>query len=117
MAASTETPDKHPGEITSVTVLGARISWVFAGPAALGLVTLAIASRGNGWLTAFDAIFAIVVAWMLAGRWVEQRSGVATLMNGEPATVHDFRRYVAVLLSVAGTIWVAANVLGNHLLA
>jgi hypothetical protein len=30
--------------------------------------------------------------------------------------MHHFRRYVALLLSAAAGIWIAANVLGNHVL-
>jgi len=109
------TQDK-PREITSVTVLGARITWVAWGPMVLAFTTLGIVSRGNGWLTGLDLFFAAVVGSMILGRWVEQRSGAATTLDGEPATPRHYTRYVRLLLSAALVVWIIANVLGNHIL-
>ncbi|HEY3245302.1 MAG TPA: hypothetical protein VGM03_18325 [Phycisphaerae bacterium] len=104
------------GEIRSLSVLLGRLMWIAFGPIALVLISLGIVTRGTGWLTALDLAFGVVVALMLLGRWAEHRSGVATRASGEPATDEDFRRYVRVFSAVALGIWVAANVLGNHLL-
>lgn len=100
----------------SIWVLGARLTWVMAGPVALMGLTYAIVSRGTGWLTGFDAAFAIVAGLMLLGRWVEQRSGSATTIKGEPATLEQLKRYVTILLAVAVAVWIVANLLGNHVL-
>ena len=104
------------GEVTSVVVLLGRPIWVILGPMLMFLTTYAIVTRA-GWFTPWDAAFGVVVALMVGGRWVEQRSGSAMTWTGAPATVEHFRRYIRVLLPLAGGVWVAANVLGNHVLA
>lgn len=104
-------------EIRSMWVLGARVTWVLFGPMVLMLICLGIISRGNGWLTVLDAAFAVVAALMILGRWVEYRSGTATTVTGQPATAAQYHRYMAGLPVAAVILWVAANVLGNHVLA
>ncbi|MFH0980718.1 MAG: hypothetical protein V2A79_04175 [Planctomycetota bacterium] len=110
------TEEKKAGEINSFTVLGGRLTWVILGPFALLLITAGIVTRGGGWFTGLDAAFGVVVGLMILGRWVEQRSGTATTLTGEPATVEQCKRYTAILLLVTAAVWVTANVLGNHLL-
>lgn len=105
----------HVGEVSSVVVLFGRLMWVILGPVLLLLITYAIVAPA-GWFTRMDATFGLVVALMVGGRWVEQRSGAAMTSTGQPATVEHFRRYVRVLLPLAAGVWVAANVLGNHIL-
>jgi hypothetical protein len=114
-AESVEAKEK-PGEIRSLSVLGARVTWFFLGPAALMLILVGIVSRGDGWLTALDAAFGVVVGLMILGRWVEQRSGAAMTVTGQPATVAQYRRYITRLPPAAVAVWVVANVLGNHIL-
>ncbi len=106
-----------PGQISSLRVLAARMIWVFFGPVALAMILWQIVAHGDGWRTALDALFAAVLALMLLARWVEQRSGEATTLMGEPATPQHCRRGSAVLLLGALASWVVANVLGNHVLA
>jgi hypothetical protein len=82
----------------------------------LVLTTMSIVNSGSGWFTKLDALFACLVVLTVASRWVEQRSGSATTAKGEPATMQDFRRYVRSVLLIATLVWVAANLLGNHVL-
>jgi hypothetical protein len=107
--------EKHAEGIASVSVILARVMWTLLGPALAGLAALAIAMRGTGWLTPMDAFYGIVIALMISGRWVEQRSGSATTVTGSPATIHHFHRYVIILLLVSAVVWVVANVIGNHI--
>jgi len=116
MAPHLESPHSEPGEITSLWVLGARLTWISVGPLALLGVAYGIVSKGTGWLTGLDAAFAIVAGLMLRGRWVEQRSGAATTATGKPATAEQFKRYVMLLIPLAAAGWVIANVVGNHVL-
>jgi ABC-type polysaccharide/polyol phosphate export permease len=102
--------------ITSLAVLGARLTWILLGPLVLLGITWGIVSQGTGWFTGLDAAFAVVVGLMVLGRWVEARSGTATTLTGEPASGAYFKRYVTILLPLAVVVWVAANVLGNHIL-
>ncbi len=103
-------------QITSLGVLGARLTWVLLGPVAIAGIAWGILSSGSGWLTALDAAFAVVIGLMLLGRWIEHRSGTATTLTGQPATVAHFRRYVVILVPAAAAVWAVANLVGNHVL-
>ena len=108
--------EPHPGEIRSLPVLGARLTWIIFGPIAAAALLVQIVSRGTGWFTGLDAAFGVVVGLMILGRWVEQRSGCATTSTGEPATLEQCKHYTALVLLGAAAAWVVANALGNHLL-
>jgi len=116
MKTNLEPTPAKPREISSLGVLGARLTWVLAGPLALIGITYGIVSSGTGWLTGLDAAFGIVVVLMLLGRWVEQRAGTTTTLTGEPATPEQFKRYMTLLPPLAAAVWIVANVLGNHVL-
>lgn len=116
MTTDSETSKEQYGQITSASVLGARLTWSFIGPAALLLITVAIVSRGEGWFTALDCWFTAVVVWMLVGRWFDHRRTSAAPAVDDPPASKPFNRYAAMLLSIAAVAWLVANVLGNHLL-
>jgi len=116
MSTNSDSSSAKTGQINSLSVLGARLTWIIVGPAVLLGLTFGIVSSGSGWVTALDIAFCVVAGLMLLGRWVEQRSGSATDSRGEPATPEQLRRYVSTLIPVAATIWLMANVLGNHIL-
>lgn len=107
---------QQPGRGAGGGALLGRLMWMALGPILSVVMLHAIVTRG-GWLTVFDAVFAVVVALMVLGRWAEQRSGAAMTATGEPAGEGHFSRYVRVLLPLAIGVWLAANVLGNHILA
>lgn len=104
------------GEVRSGVALLGRLMWMVFGPMLLLLITYSIVTR-VGWFTPRDAAFGIVVALMVGGRWVEQQSRAAMTATGEPAGADHFKRYARVLLPLAAGVWIAANVLGNHILA
>jgi hypothetical protein len=116
--------DTNPGSadqnntkpVTSLFVLGARLTWVPLGPLALLGIIGGIVSQGTGWFTGLDAAFGVVLGLMLLGRWVEYRSGSATTVTGEPATPEQFRRYMTFLPPLAVAVWIVANAVGNHVL-
>lgn len=101
-------------EISSGMVLLGRVTWMMLGPAALLGIIYAITANSSGWFRIPDAAYVAVVALMIGGRWIEQRSGAATTATGEPATVRHFKRYIRTLLPLAVGVWIAANVVGNH---
>lgn len=104
------------GQISSLPVLCARLTWSFFGPAALFFAIVGNLVNGAGWLTGLDAFYGIVVGLILVGRWIEHRSGSSTTLAGEPATDADFRKYMAVFPLVAIGLWIVANILGNYVL-
>lgn len=100
--------------ITSLGIVGVHLLWLFIGPFALGVLLLGIVRSGNGWLTGLDLGLPIVVVLMLCARWIDQRSGQAATVYGEPSTWADFRRYALSLPALVGAAWIVANVIGNH---
>jgi divalent metal cation (Fe/Co/Zn/Cd) transporter len=115
MNTNLETADQHTSKpISSLGVLGARLTWVLFGPLALLGITWGIVSQGTGWFTGLDVAFGVVVGLMLLGRWVEHRSGTATTLTGEPATPEQFKRYLTLLPPLGAAVWIVASVVGNY---
>ena len=107
---------KEPIVVTSLAVLGPHLFWVVLGPLVLLLLLWGIAASGSGWVTVLDIAFFVVVALIILGRWLDQRSGQGTNSAGEQSTWRDFRRYARSLPIVAASAWIVANLLGNHVL-
>jgi hypothetical protein len=108
--------DSKARPINSLLVLLGRLAWAAVGPVLL-VGALYGVMHHQGWLTFWDLFYVLVVVIMLAGRWVEHRSGSATKLTGEPAGVGHFSRYASVMLPCTVAAWVVANVLTNHVLA
>ena len=113
-AAPTSPAAPNGPVVTSFTILAAHFTWFLLGPLLLLVILMSIVRTGTGWLTALDVAFLVVVAAMILGRWVDQRSGQGTTMTGEPLRWEDFRRYAILLPPLAVGLWILANVLGNH---
>ncbi|MBI3465264.1 MAG: hypothetical protein HY000_19735 [Planctomycetes bacterium] len=109
------TTDGQVRPLTRVGPLLGRLMWLAIGPLVLGFATYGIVKGGAGWLTALDLSFFVVVALMVWGRCVEQRSGSAITADGKPATWDHVRRYSQRLIVAAVTVWLAANILGHVL--
>jgi hypothetical protein len=60
-------------------------------------------------------VFFVLVGLMACCRWLDQRSGQGTTINGA-FTLANFRRYAVLMPTVAGAAWIAANVIGNYFL-
>jgi len=93
-----------------------RLMWMFIGPLSLGIIIYQTIARRDGWFVFRDVVFAAALALMIGARWLEVRSGAGETATGEPATMEHFRRYAAVLLPVTVVLWVAAKIIGNHML-
>ena len=84
-----------------------RIIWLVVGNAALLLLTILITERRS--LSGLDiAFWAIVVALILL-RYIDITRLNGLTANGEPASLQDWRRYVLLLLLIAGGVWVLAH--------
>lgn len=70
----------------SLGIVGVHLLWMFVGPFALVLLLMSIVETGSGWLTGLDIGLLIVVVLMLCARWIDQRSGQASTVYGEPST-------------------------------
>ncbi len=106
----------EPITVTSFAVLGSHLFWVVLGPLVLLLLLWGTTASESGWVAALDIAFFVVVASMIFGRWLDQRSGQGTTSAGEQSTWRDFRRYAWSLPIVAASAWIVANLLGNHVL-
>ncbi len=116
---NTEDKRKEPQEpvaVTSIAVLGTHIFWMALGPLLLLFALWGIVSSGSGWATVLDIVFFVVAGLMICSRWLDQRSGQGTTSAGDRSTWKDFRRYAWSLSIAAVSAWIAANLLGNHIL-
>lgn len=112
----------HPSDRQPTTPRGglvalARLTWFAFGPLALAILAYWIISAGSGWTTPLDIAFAGVAGLMLLARWYELRSGQGQDGFGEPADVSHFPKYAAWAIPLILAAWLAANVLGNHVLS
>ena len=105
---------REPVAVTSFAVLGLHLFWAALGPLILAVLLWSFITSANGWITALDVFFFVVVALMVCGRWLDQRSGQGTTSTGEQSTWKDFRRYALSLPILAVSAWIVANLLGNH---
>ena len=100
--------------MTSAPALFGRLSWMFVGPFALAIFAISITERRDGWFSALDLIYFVVLGGMLLGRWTEFRYSRPMTATGESASVEHLRRYALVLSTLGLGIWVAANLVGNQ---
>ncbi len=93
-----------------------RLMWIFIGPLSLAIIAYRTVKQGDGWLTPRDVAWVIILALMIGARWLEVRSGAGETAAGEPATMAHFKRYATVLVPVTAVLWIAAKIVGNHVL-
>jgi hypothetical protein len=103
-------------QTTSALAVFGRITWMMLGPLALAAAVFGIITSGSGWATGTDLFYFIVLGLMILGRWLEFRGGNPQTGSGEPATPEMLPRYVFFALMIGLSVWVVANVIGNHLL-
>ncbi|MEX0641451.1 MAG: hypothetical protein WD468_02055 [Pirellulales bacterium] len=95
----------------------ARLFWMMIGPLLLFILAFANVMNDEGWLTAADIGFFVVLLATVYARWREFRSDDGRTAEGEPATAVEFRRYVVLLVGGGVAVWLVANLLGNYWLA
>lgn len=104
----------HP--TSPMSVLFGRVFWMTLGPMLLCASLLIILLGGEGWATAADLCYFVVLGLMIAGRWLEFHAGDPHRATGEPADPADLRRYVWGAVGLGVPAWALANLVGNHLL-
>lgn len=93
-----------------------RLFWMIVGPCTLAITAVGISDRRDGWFAALDVTYFVVLGGMLLGRWLEFQYTNPTTATGEPASVHDLRRYALALGALGSGAWVVANLIGNQAL-
>lgn len=104
---------ERPAPNATLAPLG-RIAWTILGPMVLLVITLLIVLKSSGWITVVDVAFFAVLGLCLLGRWLEFRGRNPQTAYGEPATAAHLRRYLLVAPILGLSIWILANILGNH---
>jgi hypothetical protein len=105
------------GPITSLSVLLARVFWMMMGPMLMLILLYAIVTGGGGWITRWDIVYLIVIPLLVLCRWIDVRSGAASDSNGAVAGPEQLHRYARFVVPLGATLWVLANVFGNHILS
>jgi hypothetical protein len=100
--------------VTTGPVLIARSVWMMFGPALLLILAFKIMQVGNGWFTAADWVFFLVLGATILARWFEFQKGEPIDATGEPAKPRDLPRYAAVTACIGFSVWVVANLIGNY---
>jgi len=86
-----------------------RLGWMLAGNAALAVLATMILA-GPAWtMTAKDLLYWLVVAAVIALRYVDVFRHHGQTADGAPATPRHFRRYVIGLLVVAAFVWTCCH--------
>jgi hypothetical protein len=88
-----------------------RLFWMAAATMALALIGIFIAQARAWALSWADVAFWVIVALMAPARYLDVSRFAGTTVNGERATMADFRRYAVVLPLVAACWWAAAHAL------
>lgn len=88
-----------------------RLGWIVGGNVLLAMLAVLIA-RGERWtLSPKDAAFLVILGAAVALRYVDWKRFGGTTADGEPATLHHFRRYVAWHLGSWSGAWTVAQTL------
>ncbi|HLG19215.1 MAG TPA: hypothetical protein VI895_05295 [Bdellovibrionota bacterium] len=91
-----------------------RLTWFFAGPAALLMILIAGSeSRRKGESQLFDLAYFGVMLFVALTRVLDQRSGLKQTARGEPSTWKDVRQYITQLLLFGSAAWAGAYFLGK----
>ncbi len=84
------------------------------GPIILAGMAWWVVRTGNGWLTAADAGFLIILAAIILARWLEFQGGHAQTADGQPATRSHWQRFLLGATTIGLSVWAVANILGNY---
>lgn len=111
-------PDKLPDDakptITSLNAVALRMFWCFFGPAILCFLTLKLVTSPDGWVSASDLVYLVVLVLTIGTRWLSFRKGDRTNVFGEMLTIDRLLYFTVTFASGATLIWILANGIGNH---
>ncbi|HEV2671421.1 MAG TPA: hypothetical protein VGU74_10025, partial [Gemmatimonadales bacterium] len=86
-----------------------RIFWMGLGNLALLMMTMLIIQRRA--YSLIDAVYWVIVAALIAARYVDITRFHGLTASAEPATRRDFGRYGVGLVVAAAAVWISAHLL------
>lgn len=89
-----------------------RLFWMGLGNGALILLALRIL-ESNGRISPTDAVYWLLVALLVAARYLDIRHFAGTDGYGEPCTLHDWRRYTLHVVTLSGVIWSVTHLIAT----
>lgn len=92
----------------SLAALCLRVFWMFLGNITLGVCLLMIVQTDQAF-SYLDLVYWTILPLLVASRHLDIVRYQGATAYGEPATLAHWRRYVTILLLVAGGGWLAAH--------
>ena len=89
----------------------ARLAWLGLGNGLLVLLAAVITQPGADRVT--DLLFWLVAVLILVARYVDVRWLGGLTAEGEPASMADWRRHVAIMIPVAAALWAGAHFIAS----
>ena len=96
-----------PAEGTGCLGVVVRLVWLAAGNAALFFLAIAIAQRRR--LSPLDLVFWAIVLGLIILRYIDITRLKGLTKDGDPASLHHWRRYVALLVLISAGLWGLAH--------
>jgi hypothetical protein len=84
------------------------------GPFLLLVMATAVISQGRGWATAADVGFFVVLGGIVLARVADFRGGDRRTATGQPASSHDLRRYVFIMVGLGLVGWILAKAMAHY---
>ena len=103
-----KTDDLTTVKNSSALGLLARLFWMLIGNAILAISGVSILHEDKG-LHIADAIFWITIAVLISVRYLDIKFWQGGTCTGRPATMADWRKYVVMLIGIAGGVWVVLH--------
>ena len=111
MADDAVPPHSEPSQPRSAAGCFVRAGWLLGGFMLLTPLAILIA-RGRRWTwTAKDVAFFLILALVVALRFIDWKRFDATNAIGEPATLRDMCRYAVWIVGGWSALWVLAQTL------
>ena len=90
-----------------------RIFWMIIGNAILLSCAYGIVQHRSSPLSVADAFYWAIVGSLLAARYVDIRYLYGLTVEGDPASMADWRRYAVFLVLVATGLWIAVHAVAH----
>jgi hypothetical protein len=106
MSKQIDQTNDRQGGILGITL---RLFWMFFGNAVLFISSIFIFEHESATLHIVDAVFWITVAALILVRYLDIKFLGGLTATGIPATIANWRKYVALLLICSTAVWVISH--------